>query len=99
MPNPPNTSAALSHEKSSEVLRELGVLIHKINNPLTALLGRAQILRARAQSDPQVLKAAQVIEESAMRIAEISREMSHLLRNAAPEDSDLLLGSSDTCVP
>jgi len=38
-------------EKLGEVLRTLSVLSHKINNPLTALMGRAQMLRVQAGTD------------------------------------------------
>src|SRR5262245_10318691 len=60
-------------EKLGEVLRTLGVLSHKINNPLTALLGRAQLLKANKNADASVIKAAAVIEESSQRIAELIR--------------------------
>ena len=70
-----------------EIFQTLSVLSHKINNPLTALLGRAQILRARAQADPQVSRAAQVIEESAGRLADLTRELSQVVRRGMQEAS------------
>lgn len=72
-------------EKLAEVMRTLSVLSHKINNPLTALLGRAQILSARGSSDPHVLKAAAVIEESSHRIAELIRELAEVVREGKHE--------------
>lgn len=67
-------------EKLAEVLKTLSVLSHKINNPLTALLGRAQILQAQAASDPKVAKAAAVIEESSLRIADLIRELARVVK-------------------
>ena len=78
-------------EKLADVLRTLGVLSHKINNPLTALLGRAQILRARAEVDPSVAKAAQVIEESAVRIADLIRELARVVKEGRQEAVDRVL--------
>lgn len=67
-------------EKFAGLLRTVGVLSHKINNPLTALLGRAQLLQARKGSDPDVLKSATVIEESAKRIADLLRELATVVK-------------------
>jgi signal transduction histidine kinase len=78
-------------EKLADVLRTLGVLSHKINNPLTALLGRAQILRAKAGVDPSVAKAAQVIEESAIRIADLIRELARVVKEGRQEAVDRVL--------
>jgi len=88
-------------EKLAEVLRTLSVLSHKINNPLTALLGRAQILQGLRGTDPNVAKAAAVIEESSLRIAELIRELARVVKegrhgalddlldmNAAPADAE-----------
>ena len=78
-------------EKLADLLRTLGVLSHKINNPLTALLGRAQILRAKAETDPSVAKAAQVIEESAIRIAALIRERARVVKEGRQEAVDRVL--------
>jgi signal transduction histidine kinase len=78
-------------EKLAEVLRTLSVLSHKINNPLTALLGRAQILQAHKGTDPSVTKAAAVIEESSLRIAELIRELARVVKEGRHEALDDLL--------
>lgn len=82
-------------EKLSEVLRTLSVLSHKINNPLTSLLGRAQMLKLAAGTDPKVLKAAAVIEESAVRIAELIRELANVVKEGRQEAVEKVL-SIDT---
>ncbi|HJQ74438.1 MAG TPA: histidine kinase dimerization/phospho-acceptor domain-containing protein [Gaiellaceae bacterium] len=83
-------------EKLAEVLRTLSVLSHKINNPLTALLGRAQILQAHRGTDPGVAKAAAVIEESSLRIAELIRELARVVKEGRHEALDDLLDMDAT---
>lgn len=78
-------------EKLAEVLKTLGVLSHKINNPLTSLLGRAQILMVKKDLDPQVTKAAAVISESAGRIAELIRELALVVKEGRQEAVEKLL--------
>jgi len=78
-------------ERFAELLKTLGALSHKINNPLTSLMGRAQILRMREQTDPAVQKAAEVIEESAKRIAEYIRELAIVVKDGKEEALERLL--------
>jgi len=81
-------------EKLAEVLKTLSVLSHKINNPLTALLGRAQILQAQKSGDPGVAKAAAVIEEASMRIADLIRELAQVVKEGRQDAVDDLLDMS-----
>lgn len=78
-------------EKLAEVLKTLSVLSHKINNPLTALLGRAQILQTRKFDDPSVAKAAAVIEDSSIRIADLIRELAQVVKDGRQDAVDELL--------
>lgn len=78
-------------EKLGEVLKTLSVLSHKINNPLTALMGRAQMLRAVAGTDPRAVKAATVIEESAGRIADLIRELGRVVKEGRQDAVDQVL--------
>jgi len=72
-------------DKLSEIMKTFGVLGHKINNPLTSLMGRAQILQMNRDLDPQVLKAAQVIEEASRRISLYIRELADLAKEGKAE--------------
>ncbi|HEX4823410.1 MAG TPA: histidine kinase dimerization/phospho-acceptor domain-containing protein [Candidatus Polarisedimenticolaceae bacterium] len=81
-------------EKLAEVLKTLSVLSHKINNPLTALLGRAQMLQVKKGTDPGVAKAASVIEESSLRIADLIRELAQVVKEGRQEALDDLLDMS-----
>jgi signal transduction histidine kinase len=67
-------------DRMQEMLQELGVLSHKINNPLTSLMGRVQLLKARKDTDAKTRKAAEVIEESSRRIADHIRELANIVR-------------------
>jgi PAS domain-containing protein len=82
-------------EKLDEVMRTLSVLSHKINNPLTSLLGRAQILQMQKEASPQVEKAAKVIDESARRIADYIRELARVVREGREEALEELLAMSE----
>ena len=86
-------------EKLAEALKTLSVLSHKINNPLTALLGRAQILQAHKTSDPGVVKAAAVIEDASLRIAELIRELAQVVKDGGQGAVDALLDMSATTSP
>ncbi len=86
-------------EKLAEILRTLSVLSHKINNPLTALLGRAQILKAMAGTDPKVVKASAVIEESAIRIAELIRELATVVKEGRQESVEKALDIGNVVGP
>ncbi len=65
----------------SEILEAQRKLCHNINNPLTAIMGRAQILQLKQGTDPQLIQVLQVIEESAKRVAAYVRELSELIRD------------------
>ncbi len=86
-------------EKLAEVLKTLSVLSHKINNPLTALLGRAQILQAQKSGDPGVAKAAAVIEEASLRIADLIRELAQVVRDGRQDAVDELLDMGSIAPP
>ncbi len=82
-PKPSNETQRL--ERLEEAIRLLRVISHEINNPLTALLGRAQLLRSKVQGDPRAEKAAQVVEESASRLVDLARDMSGVLKGVCQD--------------
>jgi signal transduction histidine kinase len=79
------------NEKMAALLRAVGVLAHKINNPLTALLGRTQILRMSGIDEPRTAKAAEVIEESGRRIADLIRELAAVVKTGDLEHLERVL--------
>jgi len=77
-------------ERLALVMKTLSVLSHKINNPLTTLLGRAQMLKL-LDKGPQVAKTADVIEESSKRIAAYIGELALVVKEGREESLDRLL--------
>jgi signal transduction histidine kinase len=69
-------------EQLAHVLQTVGTLCHQVNNPLTTLLGRAQMLGMHASDDPYVKNASAVIEESSRRLAETIKELAETIREA-----------------
>jgi signal transduction histidine kinase len=67
-------------ERLEELFGRLAGLSHKINNPLTSLLGRAQMLQMNRNLDPPAHKAVEVVSESARRVAEHMRELTDVVR-------------------
>jgi signal transduction histidine kinase len=67
-----------------ELLGRMSLLHHKINNPLTSLMGRAQMLpiKLRQGDTEQVAKAAEVIEESSRRLAALVLELARAVSEA-----------------
>ncbi len=80
-------------QRLEQALRVLSVISHEINNPLTALLGRSQLLRTRVTGDALVEKSAQVVDESASRLAELARELSRVLKESREESVDEILAA------
>jgi len=77
-------------ERLALVMKTLSVLSHKINNPLTTLLGRAQMLKL-LDTDPRVAKAADAIEQSSKRIAAYIGELAMTVKEGREESLDRLL--------
>lgn len=74
----------------------LAALSHKINNPMTSLIGRVQLLRQKAHGDPYVNRAVEVIEESSMRVVEYLREMAALVKQRRAELREHARGGNPT---
>src|SRR6185436_628198 len=73
----PTTGAALAAEYEAQ-LDQVAELIarvrHEINNPLTGVLGQAQLL-LREELNDKARKRAQTIEELAMRLRDIVAQL------------------------
>lgn len=72
----------------SAILDTAAALNHEINNPLAAILGRAQMLVSRPEeSNARVLSGLKVIEESARRIANLTEQVKEITEPAFTEYS------------
>jgi signal transduction histidine kinase len=70
----------------SAVLDTWAALNHEINNPLAAILGRAQMLLARGEGlDERTAAGLKVIEESARRIADLTAQLKEISEPAFTE--------------
>lgn len=78
-------------DKMDELFRAVRVLAHKINNPLTALVGRSQLLRMARPDDPDVRKAADTIEEASNRIAGLIRTLAAVAKSGSGEGLEEIL--------
>jgi signal transduction histidine kinase len=68
-------------EMLGELFSSLSRLCHQINNPLTSVMGRAQMLTMTVarDGDERLAKSAAVIEESARRVADLVQELANLV--------------------
>ena len=79
-----------------ELFSTLSRLCHKINNPLTSIMGRAQMLQVKVKQDESLAKSVGVIEESSRRVAGLIQELANLVvqgRKEFAEDYDSNRGS------
>lgn len=60
---------------------------HEINNPLTGVIGQAQLL-LRSDLEPKVRHRVETIEQLAIRIRDIVAELRVVQRRKSPEDND-----------
>ena len=84
-----NSSAppAIDPEVLGELLNEIAKQCHKINNPLTSIMGRAQMMESKIKqaSDPQLAKSVTVIQESAKRVAALIQELANIVCQSRKE--------------
>jgi signal transduction histidine kinase len=80
-------SAAVDAESLAELFESLSKLCHKINNPLTSIMGRAQMmeLKIKGTKDDQLAKSVGVIQDSAKRVAGLIQELANLVCQAKKE--------------
>ncbi len=74
------TQAALVEAERRAAIGEIIVTVcHEINNPLTAIMGQAQLIELRPEGlPPEIIEKIRVIDESAERIRQITEKMRNL---------------------
>jgi PAS domain S-box-containing protein len=69
-----------AREKQALIAELAGAAAHELNQPLTSVLGYAEIIRRRVDESSAVHSAAQVILQEAERMAEIVRKIGKITR-------------------
>jgi signal transduction histidine kinase len=69
-----------AREKQALIAELAGAAAHELNQPLTSVLGYAELIRRRADDEPQVQKAVSTILTEAERMAEIVRKIGRITR-------------------
>lgn len=67
-------------EKQALLAELAGATAHELNQPLTSVMGYADLLMRKLDSDSPGYRAAQVIQDQAQRMAEIVRKIGKLTR-------------------
>jgi PAS domain S-box-containing protein len=69
-----------TREKQAIVAELAGAAAHELNQPLTSVIGYAELLRRNLEADGQLAHAAQVIISEAERMAEIVRKVGKITK-------------------
>lgn len=74
------TQAALLEAERRAAIGEIIITVcHEINNPLTAIMGQAQLIELRPEGlPPEIIEKIRIIDESAERIRHITEKMRNL---------------------
>ncbi len=70
----------VEQEKLSVIAEVAGAAAHELNQPLTSVMGYAELLERRVGDDPLSTKAARTIQREADRMARIVRRIGRLTR-------------------
>jgi len=73
--------------KLEEVAELVARIRHEINNPLTGILGQAQLL-LREDLNDRARKRAQSIEELALRLRDVAAQLREVQRPATAESNE-----------
>jgi PAS domain S-box-containing protein len=69
-----------SREKQAIVAELAGAAAHELNQPLTSVIGYAELLRRQLSDSPQYLASLKIIADEAQRMAEIVRKVGRITK-------------------
>ena len=69
-----------AREKQAMIAELAGAAAHELNQPLTSVLGYAELMRRRAEPQTHVYNAAAIIVQESERMAEIVRKIGKITR-------------------
>ena len=84
---PPNAvdAALIQSEKLSALGRMVTAIAHEINNPLTTILGQAQLLLGASDVSPRFRERLVMVSDEAFRAARIVHNLLTFARHSPPE--------------
>lgn len=79
-------AAKMKKERLNAIIETAATVNHEINNPLTAVLGNVQLLLMRGSVlDDETIRKLKVVEESAMRIKEVTQKLMNISNDKVTE--------------
>jgi len=76
----------IKKERLNAIIQTAATVNHEINNPLTAVLGNIQLLLMRQNEfDDELVRKLRVVEESALRIKEVTQKLMHITSDNVTE--------------
>ncbi|MCI0530717.1 MAG: hypothetical protein L0Y74_02035 [candidate division Zixibacteria bacterium] len=83
---PAQVAEKVKSARLNAILETAAALNHEVNNPLTAVLGNAQLLLLLADKlSPEVVEKLKAIEESALRIREVTSRLMKIIEPVTVE--------------
>ncbi len=69
----------------------VGGIAHEINNPMTTILGRLQIIKIKNKLPDALCKKLEIVESEARRVSEIVKDLLNFARNNPEKDKNEIL--------
>jgi signal transduction histidine kinase len=84
-----DTAARIKRERINAIMETAATVNHEINNPLTAVLGNVQLLLLRRDDlDEDLKKKLKAVEESALRIKEVTQKLMKITQDKITDYTD-----------
>ena len=86
---PASSKASIEKARLTAITDTAVTVNHEVNNPLTAILGNVQLLLAKQENlNPDTINKLKVVEESALKIKDVTQKLLKLTRSRTVEYTD-----------